>query len=240
MGRIGYFVDTQFGVEIAPVVAAPLAGGGLEESGGALQREALTGDVTASAGDNSTTIAAGAVTNAKAADMAESTIKGRASGAGTGDPTDLTAQQARVVLRNAVMVRKAADQTTADYTAAPAVAWDQEVYDDGGWHDNSVANTRLTVPSGITRCRVGGNVFITDLAATDRVIAFLRKGGSSSFDGFTGNLFWHGSATSGSVSVASGPIPVTAGDYFELYLFITTDNSVTIVAAQSNFWAEAC
>ena len=56
-----------------------------------------TGDVTSS-GDGATTIANDAVTNAKAANMAESTIKGRASGAGTGDPTDLSASQVRTIL----------------------------------------------------------------------------------------------------------------------------------------------
>lgn len=43
-------------------------------------------------------IADDAVTNAKAANMAQSTIKGRAVGAGTGDPTDLTATQATAIL----------------------------------------------------------------------------------------------------------------------------------------------
>jgi hypothetical protein len=38
------------------------------------------------------------VTNGKLANMAESTIKGRAAGAGTGDPTDLTATQATAIL----------------------------------------------------------------------------------------------------------------------------------------------
>jgi len=56
-----------------------------------------TGDVT-STGDGATVIANGAVTNAKAADMAQATIKGRQSGAGTGDPEDLTAAQARTIL----------------------------------------------------------------------------------------------------------------------------------------------
>ena len=74
-------------------------GGGLEFTGtGGVQRSALTGDVTASAGSGSTTIANDAVTNTKAADMAQSTIKGRAAGAGTGDPTDLTAAQTKTIL----------------------------------------------------------------------------------------------------------------------------------------------
>lgn len=72
--------------------------GGLELNGANLRRSALTGDVTASAGSNSTTIANDAVTNAKLANMAEATIKGRQAGSGTGDPEDLTATQAQTAL----------------------------------------------------------------------------------------------------------------------------------------------
>jgi hypothetical protein len=71
--------------------------GGLELQGANLRRAALTGDVTASAGNNETNIANDAVTNAKLANMATATIKGRTT-AGTGDPEDLTASQARGVL----------------------------------------------------------------------------------------------------------------------------------------------
>lgn len=49
---------------------------------------------TAELGDN-------VVTNVEAADMAQATIKGRASGAGTGDPTDLTGTQAVAILPDA-------------------------------------------------------------------------------------------------------------------------------------------
>lgn len=55
-----------------------------------------TGDVT-SVGDGATTIAANAVTNAKANDMATATIKGRVTAA-TGDPEDLTATQVATLL----------------------------------------------------------------------------------------------------------------------------------------------
>ncbi|HEX5039658.1 MAG TPA: hypothetical protein VFW95_05940 [Candidatus Limnocylindria bacterium] len=74
-------------------------GGGIEFGGAAnLQRSALTGDVTAAAGSNATTIAADVVDNTKLADMAQGLIKGRASGAGTGDPTDLTGAQVKTIL----------------------------------------------------------------------------------------------------------------------------------------------
>jgi hypothetical protein len=60
---------------------------------------ALTSDVTASGpGSVPATIAADAVTNTKLANMAQSTIKGRAVGAGTGDPTDLSSAQATAIL----------------------------------------------------------------------------------------------------------------------------------------------
>jgi hypothetical protein len=66
-------------------------GGGVEFTGsGGIQRSALTGDVTASAGSGSTTIANAAVTLAKMADLAQSRIIGRAAAAGTGVPTALT------------------------------------------------------------------------------------------------------------------------------------------------------
>jgi hypothetical protein len=49
-------------------------------------------------------IADDAVTNPKLANMAQATIKGRASGAGTGDPTDLTASQARAIIGSLLAV----------------------------------------------------------------------------------------------------------------------------------------
>lgn len=55
------------------------------------------GDLTGSTYPNPV-IAATAVGNTKLANMAQATIKGRASGAGTGDPVDLTAAQATAIL----------------------------------------------------------------------------------------------------------------------------------------------
>lgn len=73
-------------------------GGGVEFTGaGGIQRSALTGDVTASAGSNSTTIANDAVTYAKMQNVsATDRILGRTS-SGAGDTEELTPAQAREV-----------------------------------------------------------------------------------------------------------------------------------------------
>lgn len=63
-----------------------------------IRRAALTGDVTAAANSNNTTIANNVVTNAKMADMAAGTLKGRASTMGTGDPQDLTPLEVRTAI----------------------------------------------------------------------------------------------------------------------------------------------
>lgn len=69
-------------------------GGGVEFTGsGGIQRSALTGDVTASAGSGSTTIANDAVTYAKMQNVsATSRVLGRRT-AGAGDPEECTASQ---------------------------------------------------------------------------------------------------------------------------------------------------
>lgn len=63
-------------------------------------------------------IGADSVTNAGLANMAESTIKGRAAGAGTGDPQDLTATQATAILN--VMVGDSGSGGTKGLVPAPA------------------------------------------------------------------------------------------------------------------------
>lgn len=75
--------------------------GGLEWTGtGGIQRSALTGDVTATAGSNATTIAANAVTDAKFRQSAGLSVVGRASNT-TGNVADITSTfDNQVFLRN--------------------------------------------------------------------------------------------------------------------------------------------
>jgi len=76
------------------------------------------GDLTVSSSGSVWTIDNDVVTNAKSANMAQSTIKGRAAGAGTGDPTDLTASQATAILD--AMVGDSGSGGTKGLVPAPA------------------------------------------------------------------------------------------------------------------------
>lgn len=141
--------------------------------------------------------------------------------------------------RCGAMVRKAADQTGANFTAIAALLWDEEVYADAAWHDPLVGS-RLTVPAGVDRVRVGCTVSTNNVTSSVGQFLSVGKNGSASYDGFVVCNATSGPAAVGSprMSIASGPIPVDAGDYFEAYLLVSADASIDIVAAQSNFWIE--
>lgn len=128
----------------------------------------LTGDVTASGpGSAAATIAANAVTNTKAADMATQTIKGRTT-AGTGDPEDLTATQATAILNN--FVGDSGSGGTKGMVPAPAAgdnAAGKFLKAGGTWEAPSISGSTLqsvafttsntwNVPSGVTEVIILG------------------------------------------------------------------------------------
>lgn len=68
------------------------------------------------------TIADGSLTNAKLANMAEATVKGRAAGAGTGAPVDLTSAELATLIGDALTLPAGdADWTDATLTAGYVV-----------------------------------------------------------------------------------------------------------------------
>jgi hypothetical protein len=136
------------------------------------------------------------------------------------------------VLRGA-LVTKAADQTTANYTAGALIAWDAETYDTDNIHDNSTNNTRLTVPAGASYVQLSGCVTISSATSGDQLSLMLLKNGVQTFPGLGRNRF-NTKTTSSSINITSAILPVTAGDYFELFLIVETDTSVTV--AKDTTW----
>ncbi len=100
-----------------------------------------------------------AITNALAANMAQATIKGRAAGAGTGDPTDLTAAQVGAVLGittpgTGSLGRGAPVTKTGNFTLAAAENW---------LIVNNAGSTTVTLPSAASF--VGREIMIKTIQA---------------------------------------------------------------------------
>ncbi len=111
-------------------------GNGVEFHGSGIRRSQLLGDVEASAGSNTTTIATGAVTLAKMANLATDTLIGRQT-AGTGVPETIACTAAgRAILddasasaqRTTLGLGTAATQNISSGTASPTGGADGDIY----------------------------------------------------------------------------------------------------------------
>jgi hypothetical protein len=130
------------------------------------------------------------------------------------------------------------DLLTQDFSPAAAIPFDEEQYDTDAFHDNSTNNTRLTVPAGVTRVRLKGVVAI-DLIATGNFVSLsIKKNGASSYPGKSEQLS-EISNTLSRVSLTSPVLDVVATDYFELFLSIEGDSSVTLLSDKTSFSIEA-
>lgn len=138
------------------------------------QMPALTGDVTSSAGSVATTIASGAVTNAKLATMADVSLKGNVSGA-TAAPSDLTAAQSRTLLGLAAIATSgsATDLAAGTVPAARMPAHTGDVTTSTGAVATTIAtgavtNAKLATMAALS---VKGNNGVGVAAAADLTVA---------------------------------------------------------------------
>jgi len=140
------------------------------------------------------------------------------------------------------MARNAADLTGQDISNSSTrftVPWSGAAFDTAGWH-NSVSNTsRLTVPVGINYVRVSASIRLTNVATSGQGahIQFYKNGIEFGWPGRTGQITG-GQFTESWLTLASGPIPVIAGDYFEVLIFQYNTVNATIVALDSYFAIE--
>lgn len=133
------------------------------------------------------------------------------------------------------IVKKAADQTSANYLTETAVAWDSELYDVGGWHDNTTNNTRLTVPSGVSQVRLYGVINQSAIAVSEVQLISIRKNGTTR----VAQEVTPGGTTGMTISLDTPILDVSPGDYFELmYQNQPVDNITTIGSAASIFAIE--
>jgi hypothetical protein len=117
----------------------------------------LTSDVTGSGtGSFATTIANDAVSNAKAANMANATIKGRTM-AGTGDPEDLTAAQAAAILGTNIKSTESLIVACSDETTALTAGTNKVTF------RMPYAFTVTDVRGSLTTAQASGSIFTVDI-----------------------------------------------------------------------------
>lgn len=132
-------------------------------------------------------------------------------------------------------VRKASNQTTANYSTEAAVAFDSEDWDTDAFHDTVTNNTRLAVPSiPMAKARITAALHASSVAGTSVAYAYIKKNGTGT--GFPIQTWNNGILTDIYVN-GSHIDSCVATDYYEL-IFFTNDASVTIVAADTYFAIE--
>lgn len=135
------------------------------------------GDITVSGAGAAWAIDPGVVTNAKRANMAAATLSGRAAGAGTGAPQDLTANQASTLLDSATdpFLRTSALPAAGDVSGPGSAVDDDIALFDG-------ATGKLIKSAGINLTEIiegsgFGDVSLIDSTATSPIVLKDAKDG---------------------------------------------------------------
>lgn len=130
-------------------------------------------------------------------------------------------------------VTKSVDQTGANYTGGVAVAWDSEVYDTDGFHDNVTNNTRLTPPSGrgITKVELVAHWRGENGTSGTYANVFIRKNGTTTLVTQRSEL----TDTTIRLVASTGPVSHTDGDYYEALFQAESDTATDVVSIVSFF-----
>lgn len=114
------------------------------------------------------------------------------------------------------LVNKVATQALSAATfAAVAFGTSSEIADTNSFHDNVTNNSRLTVPSGVTKARVSFG--LAGASQSDQLIGEVRMNGTAALPG----LPRQETDTAGTDAVCGfgAWVDVVAGDYFELFAY---------------------
>lgn len=117
-------------------------------------------------------------------------------------------------------------------STATAVTWDAEDFDTDNYHDNSTNNSRITIPAGVSYVELTAAVASTAGSENDYSL-WIVKNGSTTYPGIVAEGVRSLNGARKGLVISSGPIAVTAGDYFEVYM--QNFSNETIIVAGSFF-----
>ena len=140
-------------------------------------------------------------------------------------------QRALLPFRGA-LVRLSSNYSVSTTNSHVAIPWQSAVYDSDVFWDAGEP-TRLTVPAGVTRVRITGNVEWQN-SPTSQLIE-VRKNGQSIIGGGSFIVRGDGSYSNQMRNIASAVLSVVAGDWFELSVYI--GGSGTIKSIERTWFA---
>lgn len=129
-------------------------------------------------------------------------------------------------LGHGALVYLDANQTITTSTTTN-IAFDQEDYDTDTIHYNATNNTRLTVPTGVTKVRLTAHVTWATGTTGYRAITIL-KGGLAAYSGHP-QVLDDASASQPGQQVSTPVLTVVAGNYFDLQVFHTEGTNLDVV-----------
>lgn len=142
----------------------------------------------------------------------------------------ITGANANLYTWEGATVKLTTDYSLADATTV-ALSWGAVEEEAGEWWDPSNP-TRLTVPSGVDRVRIYAHGR-KKLATAGQLVVNIRKNGSS----YTRMPGADADAEYDAVSIASRPIAVTPGDYFEMMIFQSGFGIAVDIASDETYFA---
>ena len=136
------------------------------------------------------------------------------------------------------LVYKSANQSiaTATYTH---LSFDSENYDTNSIHDNATNNQRLTVPSGVTKIKLFGQVVFPSNATGERQAGVSKNDETTTPTVPVGVPVSKIDAAGGSsatfLNISSPVITVVAGDYFTLWVQQTSGGNLNVAVATTGY-----
>lgn len=118
------------------------------------------------------------------------------------------------------------------HTTQTTLAFDSEVYDTDVIHDNVTNNSRLTVPTGVTRVRLSCFVAFNG-HATGRRSVWITKGGLTQA---AQRSLYNDASIATYVQAISAVVTVTSGDFFEVVVDQTSGGALSVLAGVQQIW----
>lgn len=125
------------------------------------------------------------------------------------------------------LVDLAADILAVNATSGYTVVWDTEVRDTDGLVDLGTNATRITIPSGVLKCRLHGAIATDNVSASTPMLVRVRKNGTT-FQEWRQDI--DNGYTNPTVQVQTPVLDVSATDYFELQISVSGDTNIDIKA----------